>query len=355
VSTKEVDVNPKAQEWLQALEPLIICKWGEPDEAWLEKRVGLITGSKIGAILGYSNFKTPIQLMNEFRFPDEVSPVEKFSSSWLRMEVGTVAEEPIRKAAEADPARPGQYDTIPNTARLIQHPEYAWAACSPDGLAWSDELGKCLIEIKNTNVNTLHQYRTEDGSPCVPLTYKAQVLWNMACTGADTGILVANFNGDIKFRVITKDDTDISMLIAKAQVFLRAVETQDPVMLMDVIEGAAMMNKTMNELFRKSTGAEFTVCDPELDSKIEQCIETKKLLKELAEKKDLLEGEIKKVIATGKVMETEKYRVSWGQGQGREKLDSKSLAAQHPEIAKQFTSRGLPYRTGLRLTQRKEK
>ena len=348
-------MNKKAQAWIAEILPFIICNWSESLESWLAKRVGLMTGSKVGGALGYSSYMTPLQLMTEFQYPEQVKSVEKYSSSWLRMEIGSLAEEPIRKVAEADPARPGLYESIENTARLIRHPEYEWAACSPDGLAWSEEYGRVLIEIKNTNIGTMHQYKTDDGSPCVPSNYKAQVLWNMACVRADVGILIANFNGDIKYRVIERNEQDIEMLFSRAEMFLRAVETQDASLLMDVIEGATAMNKTMNELFRKSTGAEFTVCDPELDAAIDECIEVKKQIKELTERKDGLEAQVKRSLATGKVMETGKYRVSWGQGQGRAKFDRKQFALEHPQLAQQYTQDGLPYRTGLRMTQRKEK
>jgi predicted phage-related endonuclease len=348
-------MNKKAQAWIAEILPFIICNWSESIESWLTKRVGLMTGSKVGGALGYSSYMTPLQLMAEFQYPERVEPVEKYSSSWLRMEIGSLAEEPIRKVAEADPARPGRYESIENTARLIRHPEYEWAACSPDGLAWSEEYGRVLIEIKNTNIGTMHQYKTDDGSPCVPSNYKAQVLWNMACVGADVGILIANFNGDIKYRVVERNEQDIEMLFSKAETFLRAVETQDASMLMDIIEGASAMNKTMNELFRQSSGAEFSVSDPEIDSAIEECIDVKRRIKELDERKDGLEAQIKRALATSRVMETSKYRVSWGQGQGRAKFDRKSFSAAHPDLAQQYTQDGLPYRTGLRMTQRKER
>lgn len=68
-----------------------------------------------------------------------------------------------------------------------------------------------------------------------------------------------------------------------------------------------------------------------------------------------MEAQVKRSLATGKVMETGKYRVSWGQGQGRAKFDRKQFALEHPQLAQQYTQDGLPYRTGLRMTQRKEK
>lgn len=345
----------KVQAWIDSLGPYIICNWSEPIEVWLARRIGMVTGSKIGVILGYASWQTPLQLLLEFRHPDETRPVAKHSSGWLRMEIGTRAEEPIRETAEADPNRPGRYESIANPARLIRHPEYEWAACSPDGLAWSAELGKCLIEIKNTNIGMLHKYTTDDGEPCMPSNYRAQVLWNMACTGADTGILVANFNGDIKYRVIERNEADIEMLMGKAERFLEAVKNDDAMLLMDIVEDAASTNKLMNELFRKSTGAEFSIDDPALDDSIAECIDVRAQIKGLTERKSGLEAAIKAQLATGKRMDTARHKVTWGQSLGRERFDSESFAAAHPQLATQYTVKGLPYRTGLRLTAKKEK
>ena len=348
-------MNKKAQAWIAEILPFIICNWSESLESWLSKRVGLMTGSKVGGALGYSSYMTPLQLMTEFQYPERVEPVEKYSSSWLRMEVGSLAEEPIRRAAEADPARPGMYESIENTARLIRHPEYDWAACSPDGLAWSEEYGRVLIEIKNTNVNTLHQYKTDDGSPCVPSNYKAQVLWNMACVRADVGILIANFNGDIKYRVVERNEQDIEMLFSKASMFLRAVETQDASLLLDVIENAEAMHKVVKQLFRKSDGAELSVSDPEMDALVEELVDVKRLFKDAASRKSALEGIIKGRIGRASRMVTSRFSVTWSQRAGSPSFDKDGLAAKYPEIFKEFTREGLPHRGGLTLTPKKEK
>jgi len=315
----------------------------------------MMTGSKIGVVKGYASWQTPLELLTEFRHPEEVKPIEKFSSAWLRMEVGSRAEEPILETAQADPLRPGAYQAFDVPGRLIGHPEFEWAGCSPDGLAVSEELGRCLLEAKNTNVGTLHKYPTDDGTECMPSQYRAQVLWNMACCGADTGILIASFNGDIKYRVVRWDDDDVALLMSSAAAFLDAVASDDATKLMDIVEDAAAMNRLANELFRRSSGAEYSIADPDLDMCIEQCIDVKRRIKELQEVKDGCEARIKSQMAESKVMETSKYRVSWGQAQGRTSFDSKALAAEDPATFERYNRQGKPYRTGLRMSQRKEK
>ena len=349
-------MNKAAQAWLEELAPRVMVDKGASDEEWLPKRVGMMTGSKIPEVMGIG-YNGPLDVMSEFKHPELVRPVELYSESWFRMKLGSLAEEPVLLKCQADPARPLGYQSIECPGRLIRHPVYDWAACSPDGMAMC-EAGdtRILIEAKfHAQVSMKQQYFTDDGDECMPSKHKAQCLWNAAVLGADIAVLCAGF-GDAShlFRVVPLHKPDIEMMFTKAQLFLQAVANDDTMALMGIIEDAEAMNQVMKELFRRSTGAEMSVCDPELDSDIEALIDIKKQIKELESRKSGLEAVIKSRVGTARRMLTSRFRVTWGQGQGQDRLDRKALAAKHPELVEQFTQRGLPYRTGLRLTQRKE-
>ena len=344
----------EARAWMAALSPHIICNHSATDDEWLGKRVGLMTGSKIPGILGVG-YNGPLDMLREFKSPGESVPVEKYSPLWCKMRIGSLAEKPIGETAYADPGRPFCYEPIADVPRLIRHPDYAWAACSPDGLAIGSGGEKILIEIKHHKMSMKKSYETDSGGELVPSKFEAQNLWNQFCTGADVGLMVSWFGEYVLFRVVERDEAVIESMRERAELFLEAVKTDNPLLMMQVIEDAEAMNKAMGELFQRSTGAEFSIDDPELDAAIAECIDVRKRISELKVLKSGLEVKIKSAVGTAKKVHTSRYNVTWSAKQGRDKLDREGLAEKYPEIVKEFTQKGLPHRSGLFLTQRKEK
>jgi len=350
-------MNKKAQAWIEELAPRVIVGDEATDEEWLAGRVGMMTGSKIPEVLGIG-YNGPLDVMSEFKHPELVRPVELYSESWFRMKLGSLAEKPVLLKCQADRARPLGYQTIGCPGRLVRHPEYEWAACSPDGMAMCDEGNiRILIEAKfHAQVSMKRQYETDDGDECMPSKHRAQCLWNAAVLGADIAVLCVGF-GDCShlFRVIPLHKSDTEMMFAKAQMFLEAVTNDDSMALMGIIEDAEAMNEVIKEIFSNSTDTEISICDPELDSDIETLIDIKKQLKELESRKSGLEAVIKSRVGTARRMLTSRFRVTWGQGKGRDKFDRAGFAADNPNLAQKYTQAGLPYRTGLRMTPKKEK
>lgn len=348
-------MNKKAQAWIEELAPRVLVPAGASDEEWLAKRVGRVTGSKAPEIMGIG-YNGPLEVMAEFKHPELVRQVDKYSDAWMRMEMGRVAEPVTAAKAYADPSRPFGYEPIADIPRLIGHPVHPWAACSPDGLAIGSDGQRILLEYKYHSITMKGQYTTDDGDECMPSKFKAQCLFNADDVVADVSILGAAFSdGTHLFRVIENDQTDIDMMYSKCEMFLEAVETDDASALMSIIEDAEAMNKVMNELFRHSTGEGICINDHLIDGDIANLIDIKKRIKELELDKSGIEARIKGCMGTAKRLETAKFNVSWGQGKGRDKFDRAGFAADNPNLAQKYTQAGLPYRTGLRMTPRKEK
>jgi len=105
-------------------------------DAWLQQRIGKVTGSRIGTILGHNKYQTRAQLMREMvreakgapsEFvvtPDVQRGVDREDSSLMTLSLETGIQ--FEKAG------------------FIQHPKYDWIGVSPDALA-----DTCGAEIKN--------------------------------------------------------------------------------------------------------------------------------------------------------------------------------------------------------------
>ena len=331
------------------------CKatWPEGDEVWLEKRKGTMTATKAVAAVGLSTFASPMDIYQEWTDPDykpDFTPSQR-----LRMKIGLAAEEHILEAAERHSERPGSYVQFKSEARLVGHPAFDWASCSPDGFAMSPELGRVVLEVKNTNIGTKGQYTTEDGQECCPPAYRAQVVWNMACTGADCGVLIANFNGNLVFRLIARDEEEIEFIFGEARKFIDACEGDNKLAIFDLIQKGTMRWDAVKKLYNQVEDDGVSIVDNELDTLVADYLSTDVAFKELGDRHKFLKSRIAERVGGHRRMETGAYRISWGQNPGRERFDIELFKERNPSIDMQeYYTRSGPFRTGMRISKVKE-
>lgn len=134
------------------------------NDAWYASRVGKITASRVGAILGLSKYRTAADVLRDMVREHFVAPREF---------VGNEATE-YGQAHEADAlnAYEQRYAVMVEPCGLIMHPLHDWMAASPDGL-----IGKHgLVEVKCP----MRARYTEPSDE-----YVAQMQLQMECTGRD--------------------------------------------------------------------------------------------------------------------------------------------------------------------------
>ena len=341
------------EKWKRELMERCLCTHAEGEAAWLQARKSHMTATKAASAVGLSSYSNPMDVYQAWVNPDYTPDFSRPQK--LRMRIGLAAEEYILLDASQDPSRPGQFEAFACDAKLVQHPDFEWAACSPDGFAISKELGRVLLEVKNTNNNVKHQYKTEDGKPCCPPGYRAQVVWNMACTGADCGLLIASFNGDIEYRLIERDEAEIDWLFGEAYKFFQACEAQDEMAVFGLIQDGMRRWDAIKDLYRHATTEGICVVDAELDGTISEYLELDKHLKDTADRHKFLKSLIAEKVAGNRRLETSRYRVSWGQNPGRERFDLDLFRDKNPGVDMSgYYVRSKAYRTGMRISQVKE-
>jgi|SRR5690554_82472 len=136
-------------------------------EAWFAQRVGRITGSRIGSILGLNPYTTRDDVLREM--VRELFGVEKEFQGNVATEYGTEHEADALSEYEAVTGH------IVDEVGLIVHPEHEWLAASPDGLV-NDDHG---VEIKCPYSGNLKAIEDQPH-------YMAQIQLCMAVTGRGT-------------------------------------------------------------------------------------------------------------------------------------------------------------------------
>lgn len=140
---------------------------------WLEIRLGKVTASRVSDVIaktksGYSTSRANYmaQLVAE-RLTGK--PQESYSNAAMQWGVDT---EPLARSAYEF-----RTDATVTPAWFIDHPKIPMTGASPDGLI--GDVG--LVEIKcpqtATHIETLL-------GKSIPSKYEAQMMWQMACTGA---------------------------------------------------------------------------------------------------------------------------------------------------------------------------
>ncbi len=292
-------------------------------------RTKYIGGSDIGAILGLSKFRTPLQVWQE-------KVGQKFArADSLPLRFGNFAEDFVAQ----EYARSTGSEVVVHLKPFI-HPQYPFLSGHIDRFVLARDAslfnsdGKLatttLLECKTANPFAKDEWG-EVGSDEVPMSYLVQCAWYMlltGCTQADLAVLFSN--ADFRVYTITKDLELESLLLDKALTFwhehVLAHTAPPPVNEFDCkllyaqsktskhIEVNQSLLGLLGEL--PKLNAIVTECEDRI-SQIKQAV-----MQEMQDSDTLtLEG---RVLAT------------WKAPKPSFKLDAKTLTQAHPEIAAQY-------------------
>jgi putative phage-type endonuclease len=171
-------------------------------------RAKYIGGSDIGAILGLSRFKTPLQVWMQ-KTGKEIG-----SKDSLPMRFGSFAESFI---ADEYAKATGAVLLHDESAQI--HPQHSFMAAHIDRYVLGDgenALPTKVLECKTANVFAKSEWG-QVGSDEVPMSYLAQVTWYLAVTGIERADLAVLFgNSDFRIYQIERDKELENLLIEKA-------------------------------------------------------------------------------------------------------------------------------------------
>ena len=174
-------------------------------------RTKYIGGSDIGAILGLSQFRTPLEVWME----KTGKQMKKIDSLPLRF--GSFAEEFVA----SEYARATGCALTHDQSTFI-HPKYSYMSAHIDRLVLGDgaqSLPTKILECKTANPFAQSQWG-EAGSDQVPMSYLCQCVWYMAITAIEKADLAVLFgNSDFRVYEITRDLELEELVIQRAQTF----------------------------------------------------------------------------------------------------------------------------------------
>lgn len=272
----------------------LALRQGTPE--WIEARRSLITGTDIPVLLGISPWKCEADLA------DEKLGITAGQESTLRMRVGSALEDLILSEYAAQTGRRAR-----RYRAMVRHPEYAWAAASPDAGVIGE---RRLVELKWTASRT----RFADG---LPQDVAAQVAWQLGCTGypvADVAVMTAD---SLTVYEQAADPALFADLVAVAQNFRRRLAAGGPF---------AESNDSLKRRYPTDNGAEM-VADADLTAAVMALVALRGQRKRLEGDEERLEASIKARMGEIASLVGPGYRVSWKRTKDSAQTDWKSLAA----------------------------
>jgi putative phage-type endonuclease len=294
-------------------------------------RTKYIGGSDIGAILGLSRFRSPLEVWMEKTGKE----TKKLDSLPLRF--GSFAESFVA----SEYSRLTGFDLIHDESIYV-HPEYSFMSAHMDHfvLDGSTSAPSRILECKTANPFSSGDWG-EAGTDEVPLSYLCQCIWYMAITNLNRVDLAVLFgNSDFRIYAINRDLGLENTILQKARHFWNEHVLQD-------IAPPAQSEADCQTLFSKG--------DPK--KSLEAQSETLELSRRLA----LLNSEIStreeaissiKQAIMSQMGEAEtltyqgKVLATWKAPKPSYRLDSKRLELEYPEISENYK---IPVQNSRRL------
>lgn len=288
-------------------------------EIWLEYRKRGIGGSDVAAACGLSRWKSPLEVWMEKTGWKEAEPAGE-AAYW-----GTVMEPIIR---EEFTRRTGL--AVTQLTAILQHRKFSYMLANLDGIVVDSDRGKGIFEAK-----TASAYMADKWEAGIPDEYALQVQHYLAVTGLSFVYIAVLIGGNnFLWKLIERDDAVIDLIIQLEHRFWKLVQSKTP----PQIDGSQASTELLRRLYPTSKAKTSIALPPEaldLIQKYELAQEEEKIA---ANKKDESANRLKELLGEKEVGTIEDRLVTW-KTINSEKLDTKQLKAEQPDIHKQYVKK----------------
>ena len=290
-----------------------------------------IGGSDIGAILGLSRFRTPLEVWLE----KTGKKTKKLDSLPLRF--GSFAEEFVA----SEYARATSFELIHDESIYI-HPQHSFMSAHMDRFVLEDGSSSPtrILECKTASPFTSGDWG-EVGSDEVPMSYLCQCIWYMAITNINKVDLAVLFgNCDFRIYEIARDHELEAALLQKATTFWTDYVLKDlppPVSSEQDCQSLFSQGNPKKSVEAQSETLELSrrlaLLNSEIDFREDEISSIKQVIMNQM-------GEAETLTYQGKVLAT------WKAPKPSFRLDGKSLEQDHPQIASNYK---IPVQNSRRL------
>lgn len=199
-----------------------------------------------------------------------------------------------------------------------------------DGVCEHPDYGTCIFEAK-----TASAYKAGEWDNAIPDEYMLQLQHYMAVTGYKGAYIAVLIGGNtFRWKFVERDEELIAMLIKLETDFWDHVQSRIPPLL----DGSDASAKFLAERFPNSTPqSRITLPDTALDL-LAQYDEACEQLETVTEKKQKAENLLKEMLGDNEAGTSGSRIITW-KSVTQERLDSKTLKAEHPTLYQKYVNK----------------
>ena len=290
-----------------------------PYEDWLEYRKQGIGGSDVSVVCGISRYKSPVELWMEKT--NQLPPQEAGEAAYWGAQLESLVRAEFTKRTGIE---------VSTVKRLLQSEEYPFMLANLDGICEVPDVGTCIFEAK-----TASAYKTSEWEDTIPDEYALQLAHYMAVTGYKGAYIAVLIGGNtFKWKFIERDEELISMLIELESAFWDHVQDCTPPPLDGSEASAKFLSKRFPDSVPKS---QIELPDTAADL-LAQYDEACEQLEAVTEQKQRAENLLKEMLGDNEIGTSGSRIITW-KSVSQERLDSKTLKAEHPTLCKKYTNK----------------
>ena len=290
-----------------------------PYEDWLAHRRLGIGGSDASIVCGINRYKSPVELWLDKT--GQMPAQEAGEAAYW----GTQLEGIVRNEFSK---RTGIF--VAETHELLQSEEHPFMLANLDGVCDVPEYGPCIFEAK-----TASAFKAGEWEDSIPDAYQLQVQHYMAVTGYKAAYIAVLIGGNsFKWKCIERDDELIFMLIQLESDFWQHVQDGTP----PPLDGSDAAAKFLADRFPASSPNSKIALPTSAVDLLLQYDDACQQLEAINERKQQAENRLKEMMGDNEVGTVGGRIVTW-KSMSQERLDSKTLKAEHPALYKKYANK----------------
>ena len=285
---------------------------------WLEYRKQGIGGSDASVVCGINRYKSPVELWMEKT--GQLPHQEAGEAAYWGTQLEPFVRAEFTKRTGIEVSRRNE---------LLQSEEHPFMLANLDGICEVPDVGPCIFEAK-----TASAYKVGEWEDAIPDEYALQLAHYMAVTGYTGAYIAVLIGGNtFKWKFIERDEELISMLIQLETDFWNHVQDGTP----PPLDGSDASAKFLAERFPNSRPKSHIILPETADELLAQYDEACEELEAVTERKQKAENLLKEMIGENEVGTAGDRIITW-KSVSQERLDSKTLRAEHPVLYKKYVN-----------------
>ena len=290
-----------------------------PYEDWLEYRKLGIGGSDASVVCGINRYKSPVELWMEKT--NQMPHQEAGEAAYWGTQLESLVKTDFTKRTGIE---------VTQTNQLLQSAEHPFMLANLDGICEHPELGTCVFEAK-----TATAFKSNEWENSIPDEYRIQVQHYLSVTGYAGAYIAVLIGGNtFRWKFIERDDRLIAMLIELEANFWNHVKDLTP----PSVDGSEASSKFLAAQFPNSIPKSHIILPDSASDLILQYDIACEKLDTITEQKLEAENLLKQMLGSHEAGIIGSHIITW-KSVSQERLDSKTLKAEHPTLYQKYASK----------------